>query len=802
MTVSKIKERPTLLEGAQKIRGDLAHTSPVLGAERFKFIVESYKETEGQPTIVRRAKLFEKTLREKTIYIDENPIIGTVTEYRAGVYPYPEYACKWMRKEAVHRVGLGGIEADGLSEEERKWRDEAVEYWQDKCQWAKLNEVFPQIKGVSMIPLLKCGALLQGSPAYPLGFISIDYGKVLDKGVKGIIAEVKEELDKLSVGYLADYEKRHFYDAALICLNAVINYAHRHAALAKEMAEKEKDPERKKELERIIETCLWVPENRPRNFYEAIQSFWFTHCAAQVEENTWGIVPGRFSQYMYPYYKKDKEEGKIDDEEVIGLLAMLFAKCQELTVFNADLSFLGNSGQMAQHISIGGYTPDGEDATNELDFLLLETQKHMKCGQPSLTLLYHNKLSEEFLLKVVELIRTGTGQPQFMNLDVMIQRHITKYPGLTMKEARDSRNVGCVGSVPAHMCSGTYEGWIPMAKMLELALNNGRDTLTGFQAGPETGEAEEFKSYDDLFEAVREQFEYFLPLIRDYERLTLSINSEIIPLPFKSILIDDCIKKGKDIMNGGARYPAAGTWAITGVDLGNSLAAIKKLVFEEKKITMKQLKEALAADFEGYEEIYRMCVNAPKYGNDDEDVDQIVKQCYAMAWEIHQKAGPDWLGRYVIPEAFSASIHNEMGKLTGTLPSGRKARVALTDASVSAMPGTDENGPTAMVKSAAKAIDTINYGSNHLNMKFHPSALEGVEGARKLLALIKTYMDLGGSHIQFNCISSDVLKDAQLHPEEYRDLVVRVAGFSAFFIHLDQGVQDEIIKRSEIKFEN
>ena len=338
-----------------------------------------------------------------------------------------------------------------------------------------------------------------------------------------------------------------------------------------------------------------------------------------------------------------------------------------------------------------------------------------------------------------------------------------------------------------------------MSKMLELALNNGKDPLSSRQIGPQNGGS--FKSYEELHDAVKKQFEHFFSLLRSINRLSWNVMREL-PVPWASALNPECIKKGKDLHEGGARYSAgSSTVAVGTVDLANSLAAIKKVVFEDKKITIEQLKEALAADFEGYEDIQQMCLNAPKYGNNDDYVDSIAKEWFEIFWRKHREFPDDFLGRPIKPEALSVTTHAFLGANTGALPNGRKARTAITDASVSAQPGTDISGPTALINSAAQVLDPVRFGANHFNMKFHPSALEGLEGTRKFLSLLKTYMDLGGYHVQFNCVSADTLKEAQIHPDEYRDLVVRVAGFSAFFIHLDKQVQDEIIKRTELKFD-
>jgi len=335
-----------------------------------------------------------------------------------------------------------------------------------------------------------------------------------------------------------------------------------------------------------------------------------------------------------------------------------------------------------------------------------------------------------------------------------------------------------------------------LAKMIEFALENGNDPLTGLQIGLKTGDANNFKTYDDFFQAVVKQLEHFIPLTHDASRIVWN-TQRAFPTPFGSAVLNDCIKNGKDVSEGGARYPFGdGVCYVGAIDAANSMAAIKKLVFEDKKITMKQLRDALSANFVGYEDIERMCQDAPKYGNDEEYADSIAKKIYDICYDLTPKT--DHLGRRVMPSAYSVSAHTACGIFTGALPNGKKSTGALTDASVSAQPGTDKNGPTALVKSAAKVLDGVKYSSTHFNMKFHPTALKGTNSARKLLSLIKTYFDLGGYHVQFNCVSGETLRDAQIHPENYKELIVRVAGFSAFFVHLDTDVQDEIIKRTEL----
>lgn len=777
--------------------------------ERVKFLVDVYQETEGEPPVMRRAKLFDRMCRNKTIFIDDNPLVGTLTRFKLGSFLQPDTSCRWMKKfpELPTHMGTAPF---AETEEDVELINRAIEYWNDKCAVVKGRARIIEATGVDPIAV-QWGGVWTGVTLETQATTAPDMSLPLTMGLRGMIDWAKERKSLIAPTNITDTPRWHFYNAVIICLEALIELGNRYSSLAREMSGKETDPERKKELERIAETCAWVPANPPRDFYEALQMVWFIQLGLWIENPIIQAPPGRFPQYMYPFYRKDKNEGKLDDEQTIEFIQWWYLKQQGLAnALYHPRTWEANSPSLRLHLALGGYTPDGRDATNELDFLLLEAKRRMPIPEPHLLVMYHPQLSQEFWFKCVELIRTGTGQPAFFNADLTLARHLHNqtslqpgWEGVTLEEARDCAIAGCI---QAGICGKTHYYWeVPFntAKMVELALNNGADPLSGKQIGPRTGEAEKFASYDEFYQAVRKQLEYFLALYRKSINISWSTFAEMIPVPFGSAFVHDCIRDGKDQVEGGARYTSLSGAVIIGViDLANSLAAVKKLVFEDKRITMRRLKEALAVDFEGDgdAEIQLMCLKAPKYGNDEEYADSVVTQCYSDILDIHSRDAKNFEGRYEPPVAFSLTAHVERGRYTGALPSGRKAKVALTDATVSAQPGTDRNGPTALVKSAARAMDGIKWGGNHFNVKFHPAALKGTEGASKLMALTKTYMDMGGYHIQYNCISSETLKDAQLHPDDYRDLVVRVAGFSAYFIYLDRDTQNELILRTEQSF--
>lgn len=793
---SEKREDQALNERVRRLKEEfaLASTSPQIDTERVKFLLEIYRETETEPTIIRRAKLFHKLCSEKTIFIDENPIVGYLTKYKYGVQIYPEGSCQWMQRtnEFWCQTGMAPV-----TPEVREWIDKSVEKWKETNVFNMTQKVVQQSLGVDIRNLSKCGIGLELAPGGTQEVVP-DYSKVLNKGLKGIIAEVEEQEAKLDVGN-DGLSMWNFYQAVRITLDGMITLAQRYSALARQMVNEEKDLSRRHELERIAKTCERVPAYPAQNFYEAIQSVWFVILGVWSEANQALNSPlGRFTQYMYPFYKKDKEEGWVDDEKIIELLHLFFLKINTLSIPLGPHGRAFNQSRRGLQLSLGGLRHDGEDATNELDFLVLEAQKRIMLPEPLVNVMYHDRLSEKFLMKCVDLIRTGIGQPAFHNTRVAIERHLYHHR-MTLEEARNVCVAGCVQShIPGYM-DLYWEGRLNIAKVFELALNDGKDPLSGIQLGPHSGDVETFQSYNELYQAFYKQMEYFTPLIHNISRIAWSA-ARNLPLPFGSALVNDCINKGKDLVDGGARYSFGdGVCFVGGIDVANSLLAIKKVVFDEKRINMKELKEALAANFEGHEEIQHILIGAPKYGNDDDNADLVAKGVYETCWKLHRNFA-DHLGRPIMASAYSVTGHHAFGRFTGTLPNGRKALKPLTDASVSAQSGTDRNGPTALVKSAAKVIDCVNFGSNHFNMKFHPIALKGTDGAKKLISLIKTYCDLGGYHVQFNCVSNETLKDAQVHPENYRNLVVRVAGFSAYFITLEKDVQDEIISRTELGF--
>lgn len=801
---------PLLSDRVKRLKDSVIRESVKLSCERLKFILEAWKETEGDAAEIRSARVFEKVLRGMTIYIDENPIVGSLTKHRKGCQSFPEWSYAWMAMGGGKRFAKAGEirteenrSSGGMLEvdpDDTPLIDEAIRYFANRGVQYRATQALRRSHPDVDFDAMRMSLLLAEHPMWvPLGGVALDHGKVLNIGLEGVIQEARAEIAKLVPGLLGDLRRRNFLEAVIIACEAVIAWAKRYAALAADMAGKETNGERKRELEGIAETCQRVPGKPARNFREAIQSFWFIHAAAWIEHAQIGHSPGRFCDYMYPFYEASTKRGEITREEAIELLQLLFIKMTEVQLHVFASGYYGSQQHLGQNLNVGGLTRDGRDATNELHSVVLEAQKRVRLIQPTITLMWHNQLSPQFLHECVELLKTGIGQPAFFNCDVAIRRLMDRYH-MAIEDARDFVLIACADTAPNHATDNVWEGFLNMGKLIEVTLHNGREPITGKQLGPRTGDPQDFTCYEQLHEALKTQLQYFMPLLREIGLTGLSSALETVPQIFCSALVDDCIKRGKQMIDGGARFSMGdGAGPVGMIDLGNSMAAIKKVVFDKKKTTMAQLLAALEANFEGdgHGEIRRSLLQAPKYGNDDEYVDDIVKEWFQLFWDEHQKfkthLGTD-VGR---PYALSVTTHFLLGGATGALPSGRRAFLPLADGSVSACPGTDTKGPTALLRSVVKVMDPAKWALHLFNMKLHPSALASRDGERKFLDLIKTYMDMGGYHVQFNVVTTEALREAQRHPEEHRDLVVRVAGYSAFFVDLSPEMQEEVIGRTE-----
>jgi formate C-acetyltransferase len=683
--------------------------------------------------------------------------------------------------------------------EERELMQWVVDYWDKRALRPRSDEIFIKKYGYDPNVAINAGLYMDFN-SWPAGGGNLNYPLIYQTGVAAVIKDIEERQAALDM-YLANAPKLYFYEACLIVLRAVIKFANRYAALARDMAAKETNPERKQDLLDIAEVCEHVPEHPARNLREAIQAHFFSHLISELEQAGCGYSEGYLGQMLDPYLQRDKAAGTIGAAEATYMLKHLFIKLNEINYYYGQAIGTVNSADLGQTITLGGYTGDASDATAEMDFLILDAAIDMKLPQPPLTCMYHDKLSGKFLEKCLDMVDTATGMPQFVNGDVAVARALNLFGGnIDLEKARRPAVGACVGTYIPYETGHPLEGQPNLGKALELTMNDGKDFATGVQVGPKTGDPETFKDFEALYAAFQKQLDFMQETLRHHSFIGNILCAEFIPCAWRSILTKGCIERGLEVWNGGANYNTVAHISVGGVDAANGLMAVKHLVFDEKKLTMAELKKALAANFEGeYEKIGKLCYEAPKYGNDSGEPEAMAHRVYESNYSAFQKVGGLYLDpKYkAAPDAYTKSVHNYFGLKTWALPTGKKKGVALTDGSMSAMPGTDTHGATALVASASKGIDAVKYTSSHMNMKLPPTTLKTRKGRETLLNLIKTGMDLGVGHIQFSLLDTKIMRDAQLHPEKYADLVVRVAGFSAFFTRLHEGVQDEIIARTE-----
>jgi formate C-acetyltransferase len=759
-------------------------------AERAVLVTESYRQTDSFSSPIRRALALKHILENMTIVINEDElIVGEKTIKYRGSPLYPELYC--MSIEELETIGKREHAPFKVSEQTKTvLAEKVIPYWKGKTMYDKIMSVMEEIwkRG------LENGVFSEYSLSRAPGHVNLD-GKVIQKGLTGLRKEVEDTLKNIDDCSPNCYQRMQELEAMKIAIDAAISFAKRHASKASELAQIEKDPRRREELGKIAEVCEHVPMHPARNFREALQSFWFVHLITLLEINNWAIGPGRFDLYMYPFYRKDIESGVLTREEAKELLECLWIKFNNTVApaketKTASMSATYNDFAL---LNIGGLDEEGRDAVNDLSYLLLDVIKEMRLIQPNSIVLVSEKSSDLFMKKVTEVIRDGFGQPAVFNADLIIQELLNK--GKSLTDARLGGPNGCV-TVNAcgkeHMAATGYCNWI---KILEITLNNGRNPVTGEDIGLKTGEVSDIKSFDELMQAYRKQLEYFVNIKIKGNNLIDMMWTEHMPVPFLSILVEDCIKKGKDFHAGGARYNMS---YIQGVGLGtftDSLAAIKKFVFDDKRITLDDLIKAMREDFEGQERLRQLLLNrGPKYGNNDEDADRVMKRIVDMYYETLNDRPTSRGGKYGI-ELLPTTVHVYFGSICGATPDGRKAGRPLSDG-ISPAQGADRDGPTSVIKSAAK-MDQGRFCGTLLNQKFSPQVLKNPEDLNKLASLIKAYFKLNGHHVQFNVIDAETLREAQAKPEEYRNLIVRVAGYSDHFVNLSKGLQDEIISRTE-----
>ena len=767
--------------------------TPELFPERAVSVTHCYQETEGQPLVVRRARMLERVLREHPLVIQEGElIIGIKTPKPRGSPVFPEINCAWVERDLDILATRSNTPFYVSEETKRILRQEVFPYWRGRQIYDRLMEAVPE--GDEIWRADARGVIYNYFTSRTIGHITVGYAKVLNKGMNGIGADVERVLASLRFEDRDYIHRKQFLESVAMACDAAIMFARRHAAEARRRAAEEKDAQRRRELETIASICEKVPAGPARTFHEALQSFWFTQLILNLETDGHAISPGRFDQYLYPFYRYSIDSGELTQEEAQELLDLLWVKLDEITLAkNSGESQTSSSYPEFQNTNIGGLTPEGHDATNELSYMSLTALEHVKLPQPQLSAQISTKTPPRFLLRCCELLKYGMGLPAMFNSDTLVLGMVGR--GMTLQDARSGSVNGCV----AANCDGkdrmASSGYFNLAKCLELALNDGVDRLTGEQLGPRTGDPCQFATFDDLIRAFRQQVVYFVNLKVKYDNIVRDIYAAYCPVPFTSAVIDDCIEKALDWHRGGAHYNEA---TMSGVGIGtvaDSLSAIGKHVFEDRTFTMAQLKKALDENFQGDELLRQILVNkTPHYGNDDDDADSLAVLAQKILCDEVEKHRDIQGARYYV-DLLPTTSHIALGQVTGATPDGRHGGDWLSEG-VSPVQGHDRRGPTAAARSVGK-LDHARTNGTLLNMKISPQCLETSEDLHKLAALIRGYFDQGGHHVQFNIIDANTLRDAQKHPENYRNLIIRVAGYSDYFVLLSRDIQEEILSRTE-----
>lgn len=833
--VPKSSRIPKLIEA-------LYANMPVIESARAKLITESYKATEGQPMITRRAEAFAHILRNIPIIIRDNElIVGSSTIAPRGCQTFPEFSYQWLEDE-LDTVATRTADPFYIAEETKQELREVHKYWKGKTS----SELATSYMSPEAIRAIDHNIFTPGNYFYNgVGHVTVKYEEVLAIGYKGIIDKAQAELDKCQIGDGNYAKKSHFLNAVILSCKAVIEYAERYAELASQMAAECTDPVRKQELLQISENCSRVPANGATSFYEACQSFWFVQQLLQVESSGHSISPGRFDQYMYPYYKADIEKGVITRESAQELLDCIWVKLNDLNKVRDAASAEGFAGySLFQNLIVGGQDKYGNDVTNDLSVMCILASMHVHLPMPSLSIRVWNGSPHELLIKAAELTRTGIGLPAYYNDEVIIPALQNR--GLTLEDAREYNIIGCVEPQKAGKTDGWHDAaFFNMCRPLELVFSNGMDK--GELVGIQTGDVTKMTTFEEFFNAYKKQMEYCISLMVNADNAIDVAHAERVPLPYESCMVDDCISRGLSVQEGGAIYNFTGPQGFGIANMADSLYAIRKLVYEDKKVSMEEYKQALAWNYDKgldqqsisdmtemilkgmqdagmavntdtakavlqtvmrlkpteeqvqrFTEIHHMIDEVPKYGNAIDDVDYFARDvAYTYSRPLEKYQNPR--GGHYQAGLYPVSANVPLGGQTGATPDGRYAHTPVADG-VSPSAGKDVKGPTAAATSVSRLDHFIVSNGTLFNQKFHPSALAGREGLEKFVALIRTFFDQKGMHMQFNVVDRETLIDAQKHPEKYAHLVVRVAGYSALFTTLSKSLQDDIIRRTEQGF--
>lgn len=791
-TIRPINERIARLR-EESVRAEVRVCS-----ERARLITEFYRsgKADGLPIPIQRALAFKYLMERVSLPVEDGQLVVGLRGTGPKMVPtYPEICVHSLedlevldsRESMPYRVD---------EETKRLYAEEIIPFWRGKSMRDRIFSHLPK----EWIEAYEAGVwtefMEQRAPGHTAGGERIFKMGLLD--VKEEIARVMESLDPSDPEY---YEKLAELKAMDIAADALLIYASRYAQKLDEMAAEEKDPQRKKELLEMAEICRWVPAHAPRTFWEALQHYWFIHVGVTYETNPWdSFSPGRIDQHLYPFYKRDLEEGRLTRDRAKELLQAFWLKFNNQPAVpkvgvTAEESFTYND---FSKLNLGGLRADGSDGVNELSYLILEVLEEMRTLQPNTAVLISNKTPDRFLLRALEVVAPGFGEPPLFNFDGVVVKMLRQ--GKTLEDARTAGVSGCVESGAFGKECYILTGYLNLPKILEITLHNGVDPRTGKKIGIETGDPREFRTFEELWQAFLKQLEYFVTVKMKGNDIIEALYAHHLPVPFLSLWIEDCVKNARDYNAGGARYNTQYLQIVGLGTLTNALSALKFHVFERRTFTMGEVLSALAADFSGPYEITRQILlnKSPRYGEDDDYADSIAKAIVDEVVRIVESFPPTPIRKasrrvYFLP----TTVHVYFGKVTGATPDGRKAGTPVSEG-VSPVQGTDRKGIAAVFRSVAKC-DWDKTGGALLNQKLTPDLLADEENLKKLAQLIRVFFNLGGHHVQFNVVSAALLREAQRRPQDFQDLMVRVAGYSDYFVNLPRGLQEEIIARTEHK---
>lgn len=762
---------------------------PSVCVERAKLITESYRQTEGEPAPIRRGKAFAHLLRHMTVRIyPQELIVGRPTSKVRGGSISPELQCDWILKELDILSTRETDPFEPLTQEERDILADVVSYWDTRSlryHWSQ--EVGEEHKPYD--DLIIGGGAFCGNNQFP-GHASPDYGQLLQFGAQGLLEQVTKRLQEP-----ADEGQRAELEGMKLCLEALAELGDRYAAEARRLARTESDPQRARELQEIAAVCDKVPRKPAESFREAVQSLWFGYICVMLENWGTGNTFLRIDQYLAPYYEADKAKG-LTQEEAYQYLAMLLINCNSACVVYSEMrshGFAGNNSGCS--FTIGGVKPDGSCAVNDLSYLILEAERAVNMGSDDVVVRLNDNTPEDFTLLACEVARDVGGKLKFLGDKTAIAN--LERDGMTRQQANDYAIAGCTSPTVGGLSYNIPGGIISLPGILELALNNGVHRMTGLQLGLKTGNPADFTSFEQLWEAFCAQVRHVIPHCHAIKNTDKAMFSRYMPSPFQSALLPCCVERGTDVIDGGTKPFYSFAMSLAGApNTGDALAAIKKYVFEEGKVTLGQICDALAANFEGYEDLQRLLIRAPKFGNNDPYVDTLVNQVLSYVSDVVAET-PGFHRAQSTAAAAAVTANIGLGMVLGATPDGRKAGEPISEGGISPAQGRNSSGTTATMLSVAGLDHSKLRHGEVLNMRINPDAVQGEEKLKKFRALILSYVRAGGFLVQFNIVSTETLRDAQLHPENHRDLVVRVATYAAYFVELGPELQNDIIRRLE-----